>query len=62
MNPNDMIRQFRKKPVVIEAVQWTGDNLDAIMAFCAGNATLAASAMQSARVRIVSGSRPAIPE
>lgn len=39
MNPNDMIRQFRKKPVVIEAVQWTGDNLDAIMAFCAGNAT-----------------------
>ena len=22
-----MIKKFRKKPVVIEAVQWTGDNL-----------------------------------
>ena len=24
---------FRKKPVVIEAVQWTGDNLHAILEF-----------------------------
>jgi hypothetical protein len=31
--------KFRKKPVVIDAVQWTGDNLDAVMAFCAGDAT-----------------------
>lgn len=31
--------KFRKKPVVIEAVQWNGNNLDAVLAFCAGDAT-----------------------
>lgn len=25
--------KFRKKPVVIEAVQWTGDNLEEVIAF-----------------------------
>jgi hypothetical protein len=30
---------YRKKPIVIEAVQWTGSNLDEVMAFCAGDAT-----------------------
>ena len=30
---------FRKKPVEIEAVQWTGENLDRVMEFCAGNAS-----------------------
>jgi hypothetical protein len=25
--------KFRKRPVVVEAVQWTGDNLDEIKAF-----------------------------
>ena len=30
---------FRKKPVAIEAIQWTGQNLDDVMGFCAGNAT-----------------------
>ncbi len=39
MSDDDLIRQFRKKPVVIEAVQWTGDNLNAVMTFCAGDAT-----------------------
>jgi hypothetical protein len=28
-----MTRRFRKKPVVIEAVQWTGDNWSHIAAF-----------------------------
>ena len=28
-----MIKRFRKKPVVIEAVQWTGENLSAIAEF-----------------------------
>lgn len=28
-----MIKQYRKKPVVIEAVQWTGDNRSEIFAF-----------------------------
>lgn len=31
-----MIQKFRKKPVVIEAVQYTG-NFDEIMAFCGQN-------------------------
>ena len=26
--------KFRKKPAVIEAVQWTGDNLPEVTAFC----------------------------
>lgn len=29
-----MIKKYRKKPVVIEAVQWTGENLDEIKEFC----------------------------
>lgn len=28
-----MIKRYRKKPVEIEAVQWTGDNLPIIVAF-----------------------------
>lgn len=31
--------RFRKKPVEIEAIQWTGDNLDEAVSFCAGNAS-----------------------
>lgn len=26
--------KYRKKPVEIEAIQWTGDNLTEVMAFC----------------------------
>lgn len=29
--------KFRKKPVVIDALQWTGDNLDEIQCFCEGS-------------------------
>lgn len=28
-----MIQKFRKKPVVIEAIQWTGDNLKEVISF-----------------------------
>jgi hypothetical protein len=28
-----MIQQFKKKPVVIEAVQWTGNNLQEVLEF-----------------------------
>ena len=28
-----MIKNYRKKPVVIKAVQWTGDNLDEVQNF-----------------------------
>jgi hypothetical protein len=31
--------KFRKKPIIVEAMQWTGDNLDEIMLFCNGDAT-----------------------
>lgn len=29
-----MISTYRKKPVVIEALQWTGFNLNEVMGFC----------------------------
>lgn len=29
--------KYRKKPVVIEAVQWTGDNLDEVRKFLGGD-------------------------
>ncbi len=28
------VKQFRKKPVVISAVQWTGDNITDLHLFC----------------------------
>lgn len=28
-----MISKFRKKPVIIEAIQWTGENLAEVLAF-----------------------------
>lgn len=31
--------KFRKKPVVIEAIQWDGKNLDEVMTFCNGDAS-----------------------
>lgn len=33
-----MSRLFRKKPVTIEAVQWTGENLSEVMAFTGAHA------------------------
>jgi len=30
--------RFRKRPVVIEAILWSGDNYDEVMAFTKGNA------------------------
>lgn len=32
-------RDFTKKPVLIKAIQWTGDNLNAVLLFCAGDAS-----------------------
>ena len=32
--------KFRKKPVVIEAVQWTGTNTDFVLAFTRGRASV----------------------
>jgi hypothetical protein len=31
--------QYRKKPVVIEALQWTGENTDTVIAFIGDKAT-----------------------
>ena len=30
---------YRKKPVVIDAIQWDGENLDEVMTFCNGDAS-----------------------
>ena len=35
-----MIKQYRKKPVVVEAVQWTGENYDEIVEFTRSKAKL----------------------
>ena len=35
-NPEKTMTQFRKKPVVINAVQWTGRNLREVIAFTDG--------------------------
>jgi hypothetical protein len=32
------VPRFRKKPVVVEAVLWTGHNLSEVLAFCPGSA------------------------
>lgn len=29
-----MIKEYRKKPVIIKAVQWNGENIGEIMEFC----------------------------
>ena len=31
--------KYRKKPVVIEAIRWDGENLDEVMNFCNGDAS-----------------------
>lgn len=33
-----MIKTFVKKPVEVQAVQWTGQNVNEILDFCGGNA------------------------
>jgi len=33
-----MIRKYRKKPIIIEAVEWDGTNIQEIHAFCDGKA------------------------
>lgn len=33
------VKKYRKKPVVVEAIQWTGENVDEIAAFTCGNAS-----------------------
>lgn len=38
--------QFRKKPVVIEAVQWDSTNVDEISSFASGNASLHADTIK----------------
>jgi hypothetical protein len=32
--------KFRKKPVVVEAVQWTGSNVDEVLGFTLGRASV----------------------
>lgn len=41
-----MVKQYRKKPVVIEAIEWTGDNGGEVDLFCCGKAALTSPTMQ----------------
>ena len=36
-----MVKKYRKKPIIVEAVQWTGDNYDEIFHFTQGKCYLA---------------------
>lgn len=38
-----MIKQYVKKPIVVKAVQWTGDNISEIKDFCGGSLTFEGS-------------------
>lgn len=51
--------KFRKKPVVVEAVQWTGNNLDEIRAFM-GAPKLSVIA-QYLKIRTLEGELDATP-
>ena len=44
--------KYRKKPVVIEALLWTGNNLNDVLTFCCGDATYEQMASGSAAVVI----------
>lgn len=35
-----MVKKYRKKPIIVEAVQWTGDNYEEIYEFTRGNCCL----------------------
>ena len=30
------MKEYRKKPIVVEAIQWTGGNLEEVLKFCDG--------------------------
>ena len=45
--------QFRKKPVVIEAVQWDGMNADAVLGFTLGRASVRDESFQRDRPRVL---------
>lgn len=38
-----MINKYVKKPVVITAIEWTGDNIDEIIKFCGDSLTVKGS-------------------
>lgn len=48
--------QFRKKPVVIEAVRWTGDNYEEVKAFLGRDFECQHTCHQSISVRTLEGS------
>ena len=44
--------KYRKKPVVIEAIRWDGENLDEVMNFCNGDASYELKARGSSELVI----------
>lgn len=45
--------KFRKKPVVIDAVQWTGANVDEVLGFTLGRASVRDESFQRDRPRVL---------
>jgi len=49
---------FRKRPVLVEAVQWTGDNLDEVLAL---GLTVTPAHNRTIEIRTLEGTMTAIP-
>ena len=45
--------QYRKKPIVIEAVCWTGTNVDEVLGFTMGHASVRDESFQRDRPRVL---------
>ncbi len=54
--------KFRKKPVVIEAIQWTGVNADMILGFTLGRASVRPVLRHPHEVRVLAFRRLPLPE
>ena len=39
LKKREMIKQYIKKPIAIEAIEWTGENQEDVLAFCGNNTT-----------------------
>ena len=48
-----MVKQYRKKPVSVEAVQWTGDNVQEVLDFCTVDGEQKASATGITKIIII---------
>jgi hypothetical protein len=56
-----MVKKYRKKPVVIEAIQYTGDNADEIVDFTAGDRQAQITTTKDLIIPTLEGDHRAIP-